>query len=148
MDENINEKIAELEEKRLAAYKKNQEIRKKIQELQDESTNLYKDEFKYQEEITKLKSDEASLYLGKFVKANNCYLYVTSIANEYKNSLHQSCTKKCPGAYSLHVYQHTIVYTGRRRAPLSKKVICSFLRDCEIENQCQTKRAQIILQNT
>ncbi len=87
MAENINEKIAELEEKRLAAYRKNQEIRKQIQELQNESTNLYKDEFKYQEEITKLKSDETSLYLGKFVKVRDCYIHVTSIANEYNDSI-------------------------------------------------------------
>ena len=87
MAENINEKIAELEEKRLAAYRKNQEIRKQIQELQNESTNLYKDEFKYQEEITKLKSDETSLYLGKFVKVRDVYIHVTSIANEYNDSI-------------------------------------------------------------
>ena len=87
MAENINEKIAELEEKRLSAYRKNQDIRSKIQVLQNESDALYKEEFKLQEEIIKLKTDNTSLYLGKFVKVNDCYLYVTSIANEYNDCI-------------------------------------------------------------
>lgn len=83
----INEKIAELEQKRLAAYRKNQEIQKKIRELQDESNELYKEEFDCQESIHKLKSDDTSQYLGKFVKVGDCYIYVTSIANEYNDCI-------------------------------------------------------------
>jgi hypothetical protein len=87
MTENINEKVAELEEKRLSAYKKNQVIQNKIKVLQDESDKLYKEEFRLQEEIIKLKTDDTSLYLGKFVKVNDYYMYVTSIANEYNSSI-------------------------------------------------------------
>lgn len=87
MADNINEKIAELEEKRLSAYRKNQDIRSKIQVLQNESNALYKEEFKLQEEIIKLKTDDTSLYLGKFVKVKDYYMYVTSVANEYNDSI-------------------------------------------------------------
>ena len=106
MEDNLNEKLDALEEKRLAAFRENQKVKEQIRELQEKSDELYKEEFNLQDEISKLKSGGTSHFLGKFVRVQEHFIYVTSVTNEYSGSI---CALSGPNFYS---YENTGYYSG------------------------------------
>jgi hypothetical protein len=106
MEDNLNEKLNALEEKRLAAFRENQKVKEQIRELQEKSDELYKEEFSLQDEISKLKSDGTGQFLGKFVHVHEYYIYVTSVTNEYSSSI---CALSGPYFYC---YENSGYYSG------------------------------------
>ena len=106
MEDNLNEKLDALEEKRLAAFRENQKIKKQIRELQAKSDELLKEEFSLQDEISKLKSGGTGQFLGQFVRVHEYYIYVTSVTNEYN-----SCICALSGPYFC-CYENSGYYSG------------------------------------